>query len=424
MGNEQRIVIPYSPRAEQRVIHDALSSHRFAVVVCHRRWGKTVASINHLIREALSCEHERPRVAYLAPSYKQAKLVAWDYAKFYSSFIPGIEVNESELRIDYPNGGRLRLLGAETVDSIRGIYLDAIVLDEYALMAPRAWGEVIRPTLVDRKGKALWIGTPLGQNHLYTLWQAARDDDSGQWWQTIRPASQTGLIEPDELEAAAKTMSAEQYAQEFECSWTSSVPGSYYGRLIDAADRDGRISSVPYDSHAKVYTSWDLGIGDSTAIWWVQPVGKEVHWIDYHEASGQPLDYYVGVLRQKGYPIYDHILPHDAAARELQTGKSRIEALLGMGIRANVQPASRVEDGIEELRRLLPMSWFDAKKCADGVSALRNYRADWDERGQTLRAKPVHDWASHGADAARLYAMYRPKVVERRPIEYPKLGIV
>lgn len=424
MAEERRIVIPYAPRAEQQRVHDAIESHRFSVVVCHRRWGKTVASINHAIREALSCVHERPRVAYIAPSYRQAKLVAWDYAKHYSSFIPGVEYNESELRIDYPNGGRLRLLGAETVDSIRGIYLDFVVLDEYALMAPRAWGEVIRPTLIDRKGKALWIGTPMGQNHLYTLWQAARDDDSGQWWQTIRPASQTGLIPADELAAAAKTMSAEQYAQELECSWTSSVPGSYYGRLMDEADRDGRITSVPYDSHAKTYSAWDLGIGDSTSIWVMQICGKEHHAIDFYEASGEPLAHYAAWLKSNGYPYEAHALPHDAAARELQTGKSRVEALLALGIRATVLPPTRVEDGIEEVRRLLPMTWFDVRKCSAGINALRNYRSDYDDKHATLRRTPLHDWSSHAADAFRQYAMMKHEKKTRDPIDYPKLGIV
>lgn len=421
--DERRVTIPYQPRAEQRRIHDALEQHRFGCVVCHRRFGKTVLSLNHAIKRVLTCERERPRVAYLAPTYKQAKLISWDYAKHFAEAIPGVLFNEAELRIDFPNGGRVQLLGAENADSLRGIYLDFVVLDEYALMSPRAWSEIIRPALADRLGGALFIGTPLGDNSFREIYDYASSGQDQTWFATLRRASETNLIPASELKLAAATMSAEQYAQEFECSWSAAVPGAYYGRLMDEAERDGRISAVPYDSHAKTYTAWDLGIGDATSIWVMQQVGKEHHAIAYYEADGQPLAHYVAWLKDRGYPYEAHLLPHDAAARELQTGKSRVEALLGLGIRATIIPQHRVEDGIEETRRLIPMTWFDAKECKQGINALRNYRSEYDDKRRTLRRTPLHDWASHGSDAFRQYAMQRPRK-EREPITYPNYGVV
>jgi hypothetical protein len=419
---EQRVVIPYEPRPEQRAIHAALDKHRFAVVVCHRRFGKTVLAINELIKRAMTCTRERPRVAYIAPTYRQAKLISWDYAKDFTRVIPGVTFNEAELRIDFPGGARLQLLGADNADSLRGIYLDAVVLDEYALMSPRVWSEIVRPTLADRLGRSLFIGTPMGDNSFRQIYDQATQDD--EWFSVIRRASETGIVDAAELKRAAATMSPEQYAQEFECSWSAAVPGAYYGRLMDEAERDGRIGRVPYDSHAKTYTAWDLGIGDSTAIWVLQPVAKELHAIAYYETNGQPLAHFVAWLKDLGYPYQEHYLPHDAAARELQTGKSRVEALLQLGIRATVLPASKVDDGIEEVRRLIPMTWFDAIGCKEGVNALRNYRSEYDDRRRALRRQPLHDWASHGADAFRQYAMHRPRTAKREPIEYPKLGIV
>ena len=370
----------------------------------------------------MTCDRQRPRVAYIAPTYRQAKLISWDYAKEFTRPVPGVAYNESELRIDFPNGARLQLLGADNADSLRGIYLDAVVLDEYALMAPRVWSEIIRPTLADRLGRATFIGTPMGDNSFKQIYDAAQADD--EWFSVIRRASETGIVDAAELKRAAATMSAEQYAQEFECSWSAAVPGAYYGRLMDEAERDGRIGNVRYDSHAKTYTAWDLGIGDSTAIWIVQPVAKEHHVIGYYEASGQPLAHYVTWLKDRGYPYEAHILPHDAAARELQTGKSRVEALLSLGFRATLLPQHRVEDGIEEVRRLIPMCWFDAAGCREGINALRNYRSEYDDKRRTLRSSPLHDWASHGADAFRAYAMHKMPRRTREPIDYPKLGIV
>ena len=209
------VTIPYSPRPQQREIHDSL--RRFNVLVCHRRMGKTVTAINQLIKSCILCKNERPRYAYIAPLYKQAKTVAWDYLMHYSLPIPGISINQSELRIDYPNKGRIQLLGADNPDSLRGIYLDGVVIDEVAQCPPSLYGEILRPALSDRKGWVIFIGTPKGHDHFFDLYRHAQFDP--KWYSKLYRASETGIIDPDELAQARAEMSDNEYLQEFECDF-------------------------------------------------------------------------------------------------------------------------------------------------------------------------------------------------------------
>lgn len=420
MSDPREIVIPFSPRAQQREILDNLK--RFSVLVCHRRFGKTVLCVNQLIRAALSSRQHNPRFAYICPLFKQAKQVAWDYLKHYTDPIPGRTAHENELRVDFPNGARVQLFGTDNPDALRGLYLDGAVLDEYAQMPPRVWTEVLRPALSDRKGWAIFIGTPMGHNAFWDLWQYAQEDDD--WFSAMWRASETGIIDPDELLAAKREMGEDEFAQEYECSFTAAVRGAYYGKLMAQADDDGRIANVPFDPAANVDTWWDLGVSDSTSIWFVQHVGQEIHVIDYYEASGEGLNHYAGILQQKqgerGMVYGRHLLPHDAAARELGTGKSRVEVLDALGVKATVMERHNVMDGIQTVRNLLPRCWFDRKRCAEGIEALRLYRREWDDRKQTFRAGPLHDWTSHAADAFRCGAMAPAKSATFRPLEYPK----
>lgn len=419
----QRIVIPYCPRPQFAPFHGR--KERFACIVAHRRAGKTVACINELIRGALTCTLSEPRFAYVAPFYAQAKDVAWSYLKRFTAPIPGVRVNESELRVDLPNGGRVRLYGADNYDRLRGGYLDGVVLDEYADMDPRAWSEVIGPMLADRKGWAVFIGTPKGRNAFWELYDRATKDP--EWFVMLLKASETGLIEPDELARWRKEMTEDQYEQEFECSFQAAVVGAYYGREMQRAEEEGRITRVPWEPSLPVHTAWDLGIGDSTAIWFCQIVGREYRIIDYLENSGVGLDWYARELDKRPYKYGEHILPHDAQVKSLNDGKSRVETLEALGIRPRILPASRVEDGINAVRLLLPQCWFDAEKTARGVEALRQYRREWDDKRKVFHDRPLHDWTSHAADAFRYLALGRPrnpiKTGFNRKIEYPKVGI-
>jgi len=401
VGQVQRIVIPYSPRPQFIPFH--ARTQRWACLVAHRRFGKTVGTINDLIRATLMCDRPNPRFAYIAPLLGQAKDVAWEYLKQFALVIPGASPHETELRVDFPNGGRIRLYGADNPDRLRGLYLDGVVLDEYADMRPRLWGEIIRPALADRKGWGVFIGTPKGRNEFWQIHDNAQRDPD--WYSAILKASDTGILSRDELEAARKSMSEDQYAQEFECSFQAAVMGAYYGKLLEDAEKAGRINKVPYDPMLEVSTSWDLGIGDSTAIWFVQQAGRETRVIDYYEASGVGLDHYAKMLREKPYAYREHILPHDAEVKELGTGRSRVETLASLGIRVRVLPRQPVEDGINAARVLLPSCWFDAEKCKQGIEALRQYRRNYDEKRRDFMPTPLHDWTSHAADAFRYLAM-------------------
>ena len=407
----RRVSTGYRPRRLQAEIHRSLK--RFNVLVCHRRFGKTVLCVNELIDRALANGRPRPRYAYIAPLYRQAKQVAWDYLKTYAGVVPGARFNETELRADLPGGRRIQLFGADNPDALRGIYLDGVVLDEYAQMPPRLWTEVIRPALTDREGWAVFIGTPRGRNAFFALYQHAVADPT--WYAALHKASGSGVISAAELAAARRDMAEEEYAQEFECSFEAAIVGAYYGRLLVEAENDGRIGRAPWDPAAPVHTAWDLGIGDSTAIWFVQQIASEIRWIDYYEAAGAGLDHYAKLIREKPYVYGEHLVPHDARARELGTGRTRVETLAGLGIRVRVVARHAVEDGINAVRTLLPRSWFDSEKCRRGLETLRNYRREWDDRLGLFRAAPLHDWASHGADAARTAAMgLRPAKDPRR----------
>jgi phage terminase large subunit len=371
---------------------------RWSCIVAHRRAGKTVAAINDLIDAALRCELDEPRFAYIAPFYAQAKDVAWGYLKRFTAPMPGAKTNETELRVDLPNGGRVRLYGADNYDRLRGLYLDGVVLDEFADMDPRAWTEVIRPALADRRGWAAFIGTPKGKNAFWEIYERANAQDD---WLALRlKASETGLVADDELAELRAELSPDEYAREFETSFDAAIEGAYYATLLQKADEERRIGSVPHDPGSEVHAAFDLGIGDSTAIWLAQFVGKEIRLVDYIENNGVGLDWYARQLRDKPYTYAPLILPHDAQARELGTGKSRTEMLEGLGFACRIAPKLGVQDGIEAVRRMLPRTWIDEHKCEAGLRALRDYREKIDPKRRTTLG-PLHDWCSHPADALR-----------------------
>lgn len=396
----ERVSTGYKPRQLQAELHRKLK--RFNVLVAHRRFGKTVFCINETIDKALRCDKPNPRYAYVAPLYKQAKSVAWDYLKAYTRPIPGTTFNEAELRADLPTGARIQLFGADNPDALRGIYLDGVVLDEYAQMNARLWPQVIRPALSDRLGWAVFIGTPQGHNAFYELYQSADGDD---WYRAMHRASETGIVAASELQAAQRDMSPEEYEQEFECSWQAAIRGAYYGKLIADIEERGQVGNVPYDPTLKVETWWDLGVGDSTAVFFVQRAGMETRVIDYYEMTGEGLPHYAKVLQDKGYIYGRHIAPHDIRVRELGSGKSRLEVAQGLGIRFDVAPKQSIDDGIQAVRALLPHCWFDKAKTQQGLEALRQYRSDYDDRLKVFRSKPLHDWTSHAADAFRYGAI-------------------
>jgi phage terminase large subunit len=410
------IKIPYKPRPLQKKIHKNL--RRFNVIVCHRRFGKTVFAINELIKTALTCQHKNSRVFYIAPLYKQAKSVAWDYAKFFSSKVPNVKVNESELRIDFPNGGRLQLLGADNPDSLRGIYIDQVVIDEVAQMPPKLWTEVVRPAISDRKGSVIWIGTPKGHNIFYDLYRQGQSEE--EWFTAVYKASETGILDDVELRAAKKTMSEAEYDQEYECSWSAAILGAYYAKEMADAEEDGRITNVPYDPALPVITSWDLGVNDQTVVWFWQVYSSEIRAIDCKAWSGTGLPDIVKELSELPYVYSQHIAPHDIMVKELGSGLTRFEIAQNLGISFDVAPKQPVVDGINATRSMIPRIWFDAENCQTGIEALRQYRTEFNDRLGVFKNAPLHDWTSDYCDSVRYFAVTPLRGAMARRASRPK----
>lgn len=413
------ITIPYRPRPQSIEYHDR--TQRWACTVAHRRFGKTVREINELIKRAATSPLPNARYAYLAPYYAQAKAIAWDYLKHFSGPLLAAKPMESELSVELVNGARVRLYGADNPDALRGIYLDGAVLDEYGDMRPSIWGEIIRPLLTDRQGWASFIGTPKGKNHFHEMAAKARLSDD--WYYQELKASETGVLPEAELLDAKREMTPEQYAQEFECAFDVPALGAIYANEIGAARAEGRITRVPYDGAALVHTAWDLGVGDDTAIWFWQQVGREVHLIDYYSTNGQPLTHYLSVIASKPYRYGKHYAPHDAQGRELFTGKSIADMAAANGLRMEILPRLDVETGINAARTLFARCYFDEQACAKGVEALMNYRREFNTKLGEFKPLPVHDWASHGADAFRYLAVAHrdENKTADAPLKYRKL---
>lgn len=401
LEDERRIIIPYKPREPQLQIHEAMEKDRFVVAVAHRRMGKTVAALNELIRSAMNNEQKAPRYAYIAPTYSQAKRVAWDYLTYFARPLDA-KANIAELRVDFFDR-RIQLYGSDNPDSLRGQYFDGVVLDEIGDQNPKIWNEIIRPALADRKGWCLFIGTPKGNNHFKELFDRASKEPG---WSALQfKASETKLLDEDELWAARKEMGDDKYNQEFECSFNAAVEGSYYGKLLNDLEEKGRMCNIDRDDLCRTYVAWDLGMGDSTALFVAQVTGQEIRIMDYVENHGQGLDWYVGWLKDNKWHQAEQLLPHDVEVRELGTGKSRLEVLREAGLDVRVLPRLSVEDGIQAVRRMIPKCWFNMPQVKQGLDCLRNYRREYDEKRNVFYDKPMHDWASHGSDAFRYLAL-------------------
>jgi hypothetical protein len=395
------IEIPYKPRTQQLAIHDLMDEKRFGVVVAHRRMGKTVSAINHIIKDAILNQKEAPRYAYIAPTYGQAKRVAWDYLVKYADPLGGSS-NISELRVDFW-GRRIQLYGSDNPEALRGQYFDGVILDEIGDQNPKIWTDIIRPALADRKGWCLFIGTPKGHNHFKELRDRAEKEEG--WGLLEFKASETGVVDETELKAARNEMGEDKFRQEFECSFDAAVEGSYYGQILNELEDKKHMQEIPREELSRTFTAWDLGMGDSTSIWVAQLVGTEVRLIDYYENHGVGLDHYVKWIRDNDYTKAEHILPHDVRVRELGSGKSRLEMLEEAGLEIKIAPRMGLDDGIQAVRRLLPRCWFNVPKVQTGLNCLRNYRRDYDEKRKIFYERPLHDWSSHGSDSFRYLAL-------------------
>lgn len=375
---------------------------RWAVLIAHRRAGKTVACLMDMLDHAIFDTTGNARYAYVAPFYVQAKSVAWDYLKTFARPFLASSPNESELRVDLKNGSRISLYGGDNQDRLRGLALDGVILDEFADMSPSLWGQVVRPALADRKGWATIIGTVKGKNQLWEFYEygLAHPD---LWYSSILRASETGILDPYELEDAKRSMTENEYLAEFECDPTAAILGAYFGKEMALADREGRISDNIARVDADVHTAWDFGHGANMAVWCFQvgPEGPIV--LDFIQMTGAYFNDYIAEIKRRGYTGIAFV-PHDARVPNFETGRSRVETLFAEGIKCDVVSNHKVEDGINAAKLTIGRTRFDAK-CGSGLEALRQYRQEYDDKLRVFKNNPRHDWASHPADAFRYLSM-------------------
>ncbi len=397
------ILIPYQPNVVQQQIHALIEAHRFSILKIHRQAGKTLAAVAEAILAALASDPPFPRAAVVEPQLNMARRNAWDYLRRLAGVVPDVKLNETLLTADFPhNGGRVSLFGADNPDTLRGLHHDYVALDEYALMDPKTWPEVVLPTLAARHGKATLLGTILTrQDPLSLMFEKAASLEG--WGRLMLRASETGVLSQEELDAARAVMSAEQYAREFEVEPSSTFDGSVYGAQLDAMEKEGRIGNFPWDPSTPVWTAWDLGVADLTVVWFLQPDGSGWAAIDYEEGTGAGLPFYIKRVRERPYIYGGHIAPFDIETTDYGSGKTRLEVARELGIDFTVAPRLPLEDGLDAVRRFLPRLSIDRTKCARGIESLQGYRFDWSDDLRTFSKRPRHDWASHGCDGLRTF---------------------
>lgn len=415
MANTKRIVakefqLDYTPRDAFKDFHQR--SDRWAVLICHRRAGKTVAAVNELIIRALYTKKKNARFAYIAPFRQQAKMIAWLYLCQNTEGI-AVEVRESDLSVELPNGAKITLYGSDNPDAMRGIYNDGVVVDEFADCRPSLWTEVILPTLADRKGWAVLMGTVKGARN--QLWQFhLKAQQLEDWYSMLLKADESGIIPPEELDILQSQMSEAQFNQEFLCDPNAALLGTYYTTLINKIEKEGHIhDKVKYDPEFPVTVAADLGRSDSTVIIFFQERPDGIAFIDCEAGYGVGLDHYFEMLDSKPYE-YDRIwLPHDAKSLTLATNKSTANQFMdhyrGTTTQLDIVPRLSVQDGIEAVRLILPYSWFNSEKTDVLIDAVRTYRRRYNELTQAFMDTPLHSWESDFADALRYAAIVANK---------------
>lgn len=399
----------FSPRSYQLPFLEAFDSGRYNrfIQLWHRRSGKDKLDLNLMAREM---QEHVGIYYYFFPTYSQGKKALWegigkDGVRYIDHFpLELVEsINHTEMKVKYKNGSIFQVIGTDDIDRIVGTNPRGVIYSEYSLQNPKAW-EFIRPILRENGGWAIFNFTPRGKNHAYDLYMAAQSN--AHWFVQKLGVDDTNVLTPADIQEEREAgMTEDMIQQEFYCSFTAAIQGSYYWTQYDEAERNQRFGHVPYDEALPVYTVWDLGIGDSMAIGFYQLVGQEVRMIDYLEATGQGLPWYAQQIQQKGYVYGDHYAPHDIKVRELGTGKSRLETAKTLGINFKVVESLPIQDGIDAGRILFKRLWVDETKCKEWLRLIPQYTKEWDEERKCFKDKPLHDWTSHGADMYRYAAI-------------------
>lgn len=405
----------YQPRQAFIPYHHRIE--RYAVLLCHRRAGKSFAILNDIIVRGMTARPDglRQQFAMMAPTQTQARSIGWQYLKDQTrcfAHCGGYKALEQHLSVTLPDprdtnkpGTTILLVGAENAERLRGLFLDGCAIDEAADVSDVVVTQIIRPALADRQGWLTISGTVKSiDDYLWRTYEKALIM-SKLWFNMNLKASESGIIPGHELEDLRASMSHEAYEVEFENNVQAAVTGKIFLPYMAMK----QITKVPYDSAGSaVITAWDLGVSDAMAVWTMQMCGREPHLLDYKEESGKDLPFFIEWMRKLPYALRfgAHLLPHDAKVRELGSGKSRVETLRGLGL-SNIKVVPRIskDEQIEAARHLLPKCWFNEDTTAEGRKALRNYSFAFDQKRGVFSLAPLHDRWSNGSDAFQTLAV-------------------
>lgn len=372
---------------------------RFNVLVVHRRAGKTVWAVLDEIVESMKILWD---YWYIAPTYRQAKKIAWRLIQKFGNQITGFTYNTSELQVTYNNGSTISLFGAENPDSLRGLDLKGVIFDEYAQQPSWIYWEIIFPMINANRGWVTWIWTPKGKNAFYKLYERAKTDE--RFYTMLLKYTDTNLLDEEQIADARKEMTEEEFAQEYECSFDAFLKGAVYWKELKKAFDEWRVRKDVYDPALEVYTFWDLGISDAMTILFVQVLGWEIRIIDSYKNTGYWLDHYASIIHEKPYKYKTHYFPHDIRQRELSTWMSRIEtAIKLLGKNCDIVPSNTIESGINAGRLIFKHLYIN-EDLEDFINDLSLYQYEYDEKRAEYKSIPKHDWTSHYADAYRYLA--------------------
>lgn len=372
--------------------------------------------------------------AYIGPTYKQAKRIAWDIATTISQPIPEVIQNVSELTIIYPNGSKLILVGSDNPDALRGMGLWGAFFDEYPLQPSNVFSEIVSKCLADHLGYSIFGGTPKGKGEFWRMYNNAKNNKE---WKLIYKTIDSSLKEEtgetiDNLRNALEgdrslvkqgLMTEDELNQEWYCSFEAAIRGAYYAKQILEAREQKRLRIVPYDSALKVHTVWDLGIGQAMGIGFYQRSGLETRMIDYWEGLNQEgIPQAIRAIQNKPYIYGKHFAPHDINAKDIGTGKTRKETAEKLGINFEVIPSMPVDDGINRGKLMWNHLWVDESKCMVWLDYISQYKQEWDDDKKMFRNKPSHDFSSHAADVHRYAAIVEDlmKTEEEKKYKQPK----
>lgn len=411
--------VPYrfTPRPYQLPLLRAFDSglYKRFIQLWHRRSGKDKLDLNIVIREM---QAHVGTYYYFYPTYAQGKKALWEaigkdgmpYIDHFPKELVEGKPNETEMKVRFKNGSLFQVIGTDDIDRVVGTNPRGVVFSEYSLQSPKAW-EYIRPILRENGGWAIFNYTPRGKNHAFTLYD--KNVNNPQWFVSKLTVDDTNILTTADIQEEIDAgMPEDMVQQEFYCSFTAAIMGSYYWKQYDEAEKANRFGAVPYDDTLPVYTVWDLGIADAMSIGFYQLVGREVHMIDYYEKTGEGFPHYAKVLQERGYVYAKHFAPSDIKARELSTGKTRWETAKNMGIRFEVVPDIGIQNGIDAGRSLFKRLWVDSTKCADWLNLIPQYTKEYDEDLKIFKDKPLHDWTSHGADMYRYASVVINKMTD------------